>query len=104
MSVMIFTVKLNDFGFPPAELRGEAKVNSPYHAPEVLDGLAGKDLRKADVFSLGVILYEMMHGAPPKDLSKWQIYGLFYCWLVSLNLSVSEPSSEHPLTYLCENI
>src|SRR5262249_17946428 len=41
----------------------QAAQNAPYFAPEVLRG-SGFDGR-ADVFSLGVLLYELLSGRPP---------------------------------------
>ena len=64
------SIKLADFGFSK-KLRGEfdlAKsiVGSPiYMAPELLQGK--HYCKKADIWSLGIVLYEMLHGRCPYE-------------------------------------
>ncbi len=68
-------VKVLDFGI--AKLRGEvspvrtnagAVLGTPaYMSPEQCRGLPDNVDRRADIYSLGVILYEMLCGAPPFD-------------------------------------
>jgi serine/threonine protein kinase len=64
------TVKILDFGIARA-ISGTASTNQPvgtlyYAAPEQLT--AGSDLdHRSDIYSLGVILYQMLVGLPPFD-------------------------------------
>jgi serine/threonine protein kinase len=77
------TLKLSDFGLsrfvPEESVTATAVGTRSYMAPEVAVAYSSKqdkfriDYKKADVFSAGVIVYEMLHGARPfteTDLAK----------------------------------
>ena len=66
-------VKLIDFGFAlKVGNGGHTSGTMFYMAPERLDLNAGKDLRKADVWSLGVVLYQMLSGNLPFTMSAFE--------------------------------
>lgn len=62
-----YTIRLCDFGFATSL----TKVNSVvlgtvgYMAPEIAAELGPYDGAKADIFSMGVLLYTMAFGSPP---------------------------------------
>ena len=65
-------VVLMDFGLaqPSAEREHRGISGTPHYlAPEDIDGkpLAGLDARRSDIYSLGVVLYELLAGTPPFD-------------------------------------
>lgn len=65
------TVKIADFGIAkivgePDGAEGELKQGTPdYAAPEQVNGTAD---HRADIYSLGVVLYEMLTGERPKEI------------------------------------
>ena len=62
-------VKLTDFGIAKSAIRQETTVDGTlrgkldYMAPE--QAALGEVDRRADIFALGCVLYELVHGAPP---------------------------------------
>jgi serine/threonine-protein kinase len=74
-------VKVLDFGI--AKLRGELGSNSaktqagavmgtpPYMSPEQCRGLSDEIDHRTDIYALGIILYEMLCGAPPFVSAGW---------------------------------
>ena len=65
-------VKVKDFGIARDDLSVEAgtantRYSDPYLAPEQAAG--GEATRKSDLYSLGVVLYEMLAGETPHDTS-----------------------------------
>jgi serine/threonine-protein kinase len=64
-------VKVGDFGIAKANIRGRVRTQHAmykgkptYSAPEQLEALPDVD-RRADIYSMGVILYELLTGQPP---------------------------------------
>eukprot|EP00731_Ephydatia_muelleri_P026063 Em0018g163a len=62
-------IKVGDFGFVTNELKYKpASIMSYYRSPELLHGEACT--QKADIFSLGMILFELIYAPPPHDQGK----------------------------------
>ena len=60
------------FTFIDLKYKSGSNVSSYYRSPEMLHGEACT--QKADIFSLGIIYFELIYAPPPHDHGKVQLY------------------------------
>ncbi|MGB2885132.1 MAG: WD40 repeat domain-containing serine/threonine-protein kinase, partial [Dehalococcoidia bacterium] len=92
-------LKVADFGMGGAEVFTGASMNRgstpEYKAPEQWKGVAEATPR-ADIFSFGVILYEMVVGNRPFQREEGEPLEAFYSRLVTTSWAYEEPAAQIP--------
>lgn len=103
--MLLLPTRITDFGTSRTTIK-EATVNltkglgtPQYMAPEILKGEGNnRYANKVDVYSFGILTYEVLSGCDPYDNSKFSSYFEIADYIISGN--VNEHQQTHAHTYL----